>query len=117
MRAGGLIDLPSGSRTFPFAINLSATGALPLGAPYVAAKSPSVTFLDIRPQFSYKITNLAPLKGRQPVTPAGGARAAPAGGGSSLPPPGGSGEIRPAGITTGLRETCWTGTGEDAGNT
>src|SRR5579863_6260392 len=57
-----------------------------------------------RPYFSYKRkTNLAPVKGRPSVTPAGGARAVPAGGGSSLPLPGGSGDIRPAGTMTGLR--------------
>ena len=42
-------------------------------------------------------------KGRQPATPADGARAVPAGGGSSPPLPGGSGELRPAGMMTGLR--------------
>jgi len=53
------------------------------------------------------------LKGRQPATPAGGARAVPAGGGSSPPLPGGSGTKRPAGITTGLRGNPlhWDGRG------
>src|ERR1700730_19377785 len=46
--------------------------------------------------------NLAPLQGRQPATPAGGARVVPAGGGSSPPLPGGSG-IMPAGTMTGVR--------------
>ena len=41
-------------------------------------------------------------KGRQPATPADGARAVPAGGGSSPPLPGGLG-IMSAGTTTGAR--------------
>jgi len=50
-------------------------------------------------------------KGRQPVTPADGARAVPAGAGSSPALPGGSGEIRPAGTMTGLRGNSlhWNG--------
>ena len=59
--------------------------------------------LTIVPVSATKYTESRSLKGRHPVTPAGGARAVPAGGGSSLPFPGGSGDIRPAGTMTGLR--------------
>jgi hypothetical protein len=60
-------------------------------------------FLDNCPHFSYRFSESRSRKGRQAVTPAGGARAVPAGSGSSLPLPGGSGDICPAGTMTGLR--------------
>src|SRR5208282_2612939 len=51
-------------------------------------------------------------KGRQPATPADGARAVPAGRGSSPPLPGGSGSYARPALRPVCAETRWTGTGQ-----
>ncbi len=66
--------------------------------------------LDTRPHFRYKRKSRS-RKRRQPLTPAGGARAVPAGGGSSPPLPGGFGKT--PGRHNDRSATCrWTGIGQ-----